>query len=100
MSCMLEAPPCSVPQPMNYMWVADATPKASSTTDKMCILDGVDDIITIELPVWCNKANKMGTLWIDMLAQVQAWGNMKTILFDAYAGQTPTLRWFLQGDGD
>jgi hypothetical protein len=99
MTCMMEDPPCTAPQPMNDIWIADAAKKATSANDKMCILDGEDDIIAIGLPVWCRKANKMGTMWLDMWLQVQTRGNDKTILLDAYHEQTALLRWFVQGEG-
>jgi len=98
MSCVLDDPPCEVPQPMNDVWVSDGTTKPTSATDSMCSLDGLDDVVAITLPAWCKQVTAMGTIWLDMWLQPQSMGNIKTILFDAYNGRTPVLRWYLQGD--
>jgi len=97
--CTQEDPPCVVPQPMNDIWFTDATPAPTSSTDKMLTLDGIDDVVAINLPSWTASVSMMGTLWLDMWLQVHAKGDQKTILFDAYDDLRPALRWYLQGEG-
>jgi len=98
MSCILDDPPCKVPQPMNDVWISDGTSMPTSMTDKMCALDGLDDIVSITLPDWCKQVKFMSTMWLDMWIQPQSLGNIKTILLDAYNGLTPVLRWYLEGE--
>jgi hypothetical protein len=49
-SCELDDPPCSVWQPLNDVWLIDATPANTSASDKMCQFDGIDDVIAVYLP--------------------------------------------------
>ena len=100
MSCYLDDPPCSLPQPMNDVWFLDATPLPTSQTDRKCQFDGLDDIIAVTLPAWCGLVTSMSTLWLEAWMQPQFNGNIKVILFDAYNGLTPAFRWYLEGDGD
>jgi hypothetical protein len=97
--CTREDPPCEVPQPLNDIWFTDATPAPTSGTDKMLTLDGIDDVVAITLPSWTAAPSMMGILWLDMWLQLQKKGEQKAILFDAYGGPTPALRWYLQGEG-
>jgi hypothetical protein len=98
-ACTQEDPPCEVPQPLNDIWFTDATPAPTSGTDKMLALDGIDDVVAITLPSWTAAPSMMGILWLDMWLQLQKKGDQKAILFDAYGGLTPALRWYLQGEG-
>lgn len=67
------------------------------TGDKMAELDGEDDMIQIVLPSWCNHVLMNNVLWIDSWLLIMRTGKVKTILFDAYSGSIPRLRWYLEG---
>jgi cysteine-rich repeat protein len=96
-SCELDDPPCAVWQPLNDVWLIDTAQAKTSESDKECQFDGLDDVITVHLPYWCSHVYSMGTLWLDMWSQPQMTGKKhKSILFDAYNGITPVLRWFLE----
>ena len=84
---------------MNDVWVIDATKKSTSVTDKVAKFDGVDDVISIELPAFVGDVSALGTIWLDVWLNPQSKG-AKTILFDAYNGFTPMLRWYMESEGE
>jgi len=100
-TCASNNPPCTVPTPSNEIWVMDTARKESvgtgSTFDGMAELDGEDDMLQIVLPDWCNRVTMMNVLWIDSWLLVMSTGKVKTILFDAYSGAIPRLRWYMEG---
>ena len=89
---------CTLPAPSNEIWVMDSAPKESvGSSDKMAELDGDDDMLQIVLPAWCRKVRNMSVLWLDAWIMVLSKGKAKTILFDAYDGDIPRLRLYLEG---
>ena len=98
LSCASAIPSCTLPTPSNEIWVMDAARKESEGTgEKMAELDGEDDLLQIVLPSWCNNVMMMSVLWIDSWLLVMSTGRVKTILFDAYSGSVPRLRWYMEG---
>ena len=73
MDCMRDNPSCAVPQPMKDIWFIDVARKVSldrpckwnfqfadmragmketDAADTMAVFDGIDDIISVQLPSW------------------------------------------------
>jgi hypothetical protein len=103
-ACYGLAEPCKVPQPLKDVWVADLAPKETSTTDKMAEFDGQNDIVLIELPVWCHLVESLSVFWMDAWIFPLNRGYEKAILFDAYQlsanVRSCSLRWFIEGRQD
>ena len=49
---------------------------AAGTNDNMIDLDGVDDVVQIVLPAWCQDVKMMSVLWIDSWFFVQSKGRV------------------------
>jgi hypothetical protein len=71
--------------------------ESTGSVDRMADMDGQDDLLQVALPTWCNNVMMMSVLWIDTWLLVMSTGKVKTILFDAYSGSVPRLRWYLEG---
>jgi hypothetical protein len=88
-SCEKDDPPCSVWQPLNDVWFIDTTPVTTSTSDKMCQFDGLDDVVAVYLPSWCAQVLSMGSLWLDMWVQPQMLGTSLNSIIRV--SSTPTM---------
>ena len=87
----LNSIPCA-----HSVWVVDATPKETDAKDKMCLFDGMDDLIRIQLPSWTARVTSMGSLWLDSWMQLKTLQEIPVIIYDMYHESTPVLRWFMQ----
>ena len=77
MECVSKSPPCTIPTPSNEIWIMDIERKAAAgTNDNMIDLDGVDDVVQIVLPAWCQDVKMMSVLWIDSWFFVQSKGRV------------------------
>eukprot|EP00960_Hanusia_phi_P062805 765270-Hanusia_phi.AAC.3 len=50
--CFHASPKCTVPQPLNDVWVIDMARKETFPGEMMATFDGVDDFISVQLPSW------------------------------------------------
>ena len=87
----LNSIPCA-----HSVWVVDATPKETDAKDKMCLFDGMDDLIRIQLPSWTARVTSMGSLWLDSWMQLKTLQEIPVIIYDMYHESTPVLRWSMQ----
>lgn len=101
--CLSTSPPkCKMPQPLDDIWVMDAAMNDMNNSsgkpgprEMMASFDGIDDIITTKLPVWCSRVTSMSVFAVDFWMFYASTSPARTILVDAYSGDSSMMRWDL-----
>jgi hypothetical protein len=95
-----------VPQVMDSVWICDGAlndlggaSASGEKTDKMAEFDGIDDIISIQLPTWCKSVRSMSVFAVDFWTFFTVSGTSKSIFVDAYSDGSAILRWYATMDG-
>lgn len=106
---------CQLPKPLSDLWLIDMkqAPIAKGSTnpdstrarqtlarDHTAEFDGVDDLVDIPLPPWCDERRSVGVVWIDFWMRYTRSAISNSYLIEALSGREQTdtqLRWFIEG---
>lgn len=104
-SCFAQG--CQLPKPLSDLWLIDMTQARRSsdtlptlTSDRTAKFDGVDDLVDIPLPPWCDEPRSVGVLWIDFWMRYTRSADSNSYLIEALSGREQTevqLQWFIEG---